>query len=243
VREIIDLFAARALILNSAIIREIMAISANRVPLLESLDWLAVRRHYDVRIAVHKELLELHRKGASAKFAALAVGVSDGDGNYSSAEHGLGPKILALNLNAERRVFDLASHFIALTDARDVPALIKQAHLQYLRIAVGSEISCMVNPSVCWVANTRTIWAHLVIKHGYDVARAAAELSAYRDDDATSEMAYAAWTDIHGKLDVALTHIAKIGKECAQRAGVEPGSIVYIWADAIASHMYGAYHD
>ena len=81
---------------------------------------------------------------------------------------------------------------MALAEACDVPTLIKQARLQYLRIGVGSEISCMVNPSVCWVANTRTIWTHLVIKHGYDVAKAEAELAAYRDDDATSEMAYAA---------------------------------------------------
>lgn len=220
-----------------------MAVAATRVPLLESLDWTAVRQHYDVRIDVHKELLKLHKKVAVPKFAELALGISDADGNYSSAEHGLGPKVLGMNLRAEQRVFDLAGEFMALTEARDVPALIKQARLQYLRIGVGSEISCMINPGVCWVANTRTIWTHLVIKHGYDVAKAETELAAYRDDDATSEMAYAAWTEIHGKLDVALTHIAKIGQERASKAGVTPGSIVYIWADAIASHMYGTYHD
>jgi hypothetical protein len=67
--------------------------------------------------------------------------------------------------------------------------LIKRARLKYLQIGVGSEISCMVN-GVCRVANTRTIWTHLVIKHGYDVAKADEELELYREADVTSEMAY-----------------------------------------------------
>jgi len=46
----------------------------------------------------------------------------------------------------------------------------------------------MVNPPVCWVANTRTIWTHLVIKHADSIAKADEELKLYREADVTSEI-------------------------------------------------------
>ena len=90
-----------------------------------------------------------------------------------------GPKILTENINAERRVGDLAEKFIALRTAARF-RLIRGAQLQYLQIGVGSEASCMLNPEVCWVANTRTIWTHLVIKHADDFAKANEELKLYQ---------------------------------------------------------------
>jgi len=210
---------------------------------LDSINWADVRRDYDVRVHVHTDLQRFRQQNAIDKFTDLALGINDSDGNYSAAEHGLGPKVLAFNANASQRVFDLAGQFVSLTDALPVPDLIRRAQLKYLQIGVGSEISCMVNPEVCWVANTRTIWTHLVIKHGYDVAKADEELKLYREADVASEMAYEAWAEIHAKLDVALTHVAKLGRERAKSANVAPGNIIYIWADAIASHLYGSYHD
>src|SRR2546426_5783977 len=106
------------------------------------------------------------------RFARLVLGVSDPAGNYSAAEHGIGPRVLGGNRNAEQRVFDLADKFIGLSKAREVPVLIRQAGLKYLGISVGSEASCMLNPRVCWVANTRTAWAHLLVKHNDNVAKA-----------------------------------------------------------------------
>jgi len=100
----------------------------------------------------------------------------------------------------------------------------------------------MVNPNVCWVANTRTIWTHLVIKHADNVAKADEELSLYRQADTTSEMEYSSWSAIHAELDVALTRVAEIGGSLARKAGVIQGDISYLWADAIASYLYGAYH-
>jgi hypothetical protein len=179
------------------------------------------------------------------QFANLALGISDADGNYSAAEHHLGPKILypPYNLNAEQRVFELAGKFSTLKDARTVPDLIEQAQLSYLKIGVGSEISCMVNPQVCWVANTRTIWTHLVIKHNDNIQTADEHLQLYREADITSEMDYQMWSAIHAELRVALTRIAEDGQAKAQKKNVIPGSITYIWADAIASAFYGTYHD
>jgi len=213
--------------------------------ILDVLDWAAVRQHYDDRVNVSKRLKKFLEQNSVVPFANLAVGNSDPDANYSAAEHHLGPKILypPHNPNAEQRVLDLAGQFSNLKDARAVPDLIMQAHLNYLKIGVGSEISCMVNPEVCWVANTRTIWTHLVIKHNDNVKIADEHLKLYRESDVTSEMDYQMWAAIHAELRVALTRIAEDGQAKAQKKKVPPGSITYIWADAIASALYGEYHD
>jgi hypothetical protein len=180
--------------------------------ILNLVDWAAVRRHYDERIKVHSLLRELHKEGSTLKFTNLALGISDPTGNYSAVEHGLGPKILGTNINAEKQVFNLADKFLTLNSARIVPEMVKAANLKYLQIGVGSEVSCMINPKVCWVANTRTIWAHLVIKHADNVGKANDELRLYREADVTSKMAYENWSAIHAELDVALTRNCRDGR-------------------------------
>ena len=61
--------------------------------ILDSVDWAAVRRHYDDRVSVSRTLVQLYNQKSVKQFADLALGISDLDGNYSAAEHGLGPKI------------------------------------------------------------------------------------------------------------------------------------------------------
>ena len=214
--------------------------------ILDLVHWAEVRQHYDVRVRVSNTLVELYKQHSVDQFAELALGLSeDGVGNYSAAEHHLGPKILNpdYNRNAKQNVFNLAGEFISLTDARSVPKLIADANLKYLKIGVGSEISCMVNPKVCWVANTRTIWTHLVIMHNDSIQKADEHLKLYREADGSSEMEYQTWKVIHAELRVALTRIAEDGQATAKRKNVVPGSITYIWADAIASALYDKYHD
>jgi len=157
---------------------------------LDFLDWSNVRAHYDARVQVHKRLLHLLDGALLDQFARLLLGIADPTGNYSAAEHGLGPKILATNGNAVNRLAALATSFRTLAKPRDVPKVIRAAGLSYLAIGVGSEASCMVNPTTCWVANTRSIWTHLVIKHADDFAKADEELKLYRTADPSSEMDY-----------------------------------------------------
>jgi hypothetical protein len=172
----------------------------------------------------------------------FGLGISNAAGNFSAEEHALGPKILTENVNAERRVGDLAEKFIALKAAREVPRLIRGAQLRYLQIGVGSEASCMVNPEVCWVANTRTIWTHLVIKHADDFDKANEELKLYRNADVSSEMAYQMWAHIHQEFAASMTRIAEEGERLANRAKVAAGEIKYLWADAIANALYDDHH-
>lgn len=208
---------------------------------LDTVTWSAVRSHYDERLRIHGELLALREHGNTRQFVRLLFGISDPAGNYSAEEHALGPKILAENINAEQRIADLADKFLSLKAGRDVPRLIRGAQLHYLQIGVGSEASCMLNPRICWVANTRTIWTHLVIKHS-NFEKANEELKLYRNADVTSEMAYHMWADIHHKMVDNMTKIAEEGERLARRVNVEPGEIKFLWADAIANALYGDNH-
>jgi hypothetical protein len=209
--------------------------------ILQSLNWTEVRGHYDARLCVHQNLLALYKEHRFGEFAQLLLGISNPAGNYSAEEHGLGPRILANNFNGQQRVFALAGAFINLNTARNVPTLIRQAALRHLGIGVGSEASCMLNPEVCWIANTRTVWAHLLVKHNDNVTKAEQELRLYRDGDESSEMVYAKWADIHAVLEVALTRLGEDGQKQASAASLEPGTITYLWADAIAAYLYTEY--
>jgi hypothetical protein len=209
---------------------------------LSELCWADVRAHYDRRVDVHQKLLRLHDAGPSEEFSRLLLGVSNASGNYSAAEHHLGPKILAENPDVHRRLHTLASELRKLTSARSVPSVIRAAGLSYLAIGVGSEASCLMNPRVCWVANTRSIWTHLVQKHQDCVGKADEELKLYRESDAASEMAYRMWAAIHGQLERSLTRVAERGAASALLEDVEPGEITFLWSDAISSALYAAHH-
>jgi len=100
----------------------------------------------------------------------------------------------------------------------------------------------MLNPKVCWVANTRTIWAYLVVKHADNIDKANQELRLYWDDDTTSEMTYRIWVELHTLLAVSMMRLAEEGEKIARKAGVKSGKIKYLWADAIANALYEKHH-
>lgn len=210
------------------------------------LDWPEVLDHYERRVKIHRKILSLFDRPSPLGFAELLLGISDRRGNYSAAEHNLGPMILASNgrgaEEAANRVHDLAGEFLAVKSPHDVPRLIQNAGLQYLKIGVGSEASCMMNPQRCWVANTRTVWTHLLIKHDDDINKANEALKYYRDDDPVSEMSYAIWEAIHRELDTAMTRIAERAEKASNSHAVRPGPIKYLWADAVADALYGVHH-
>lgn len=99
-----------------------------------------------------------------------------------------------------------------------------------------------MNPDICWVANTRSIWTHLVIKHADNFAKADEELKLYRDNEKSSEMAYQIWAQIHSLLETSMTRVSKEGAGLANAEGVEPGALRFLWADAIASALYAEHH-
>ena len=211
--------------------------------ILDILNWANALEHYESRMKVHKQLGILHERRQTIQFAKLLVGISDDHGNYSAREHGLGPLILSQNPNAAKRLFNVAETLYAVKNANDVPDIIRMAGLKYFQIGVGSEASCMLNPQVCWIANTRSIWTHLVFKHKGDFGRANEELKLYRDEDETSEMAYRKWAAIHRAMNANLTEIVEQGSQFAKNASVKSGKVKYLWADAIANALYAYHHE
>jgi hypothetical protein len=208
---------------------------------LNSLDWNEVESHFRNRVKVSGELLRLHDDRKISAFAELAIGSTDNAGNYSAAEHPILRPRIGENLNWRGRVYDLTTKFRALTSANDVPDLITNAKLNYLQIGVGSEISCMVKPDVCWVCNVRTIWLHLAWTKG--PGKAEEELRLYREGASDVQMAYMRWADVyHPLLRDTLIEVAAEGKTHAQPQGITASDNVFLWADAIASYAYGRYH-
>lgn len=210
---------------------------------LSVLDWREVRRHYDSREDAHRQLMKLYARSRQKEFVDLALGISDKAGNYSASDHTLGPQIRRDNRDADQRVFELAGQLMHLADGIGAPILIHQAGLKRLKIGVGSELSCMVNPTVCWVANTRTIWTHLVFKHRGSIRKANQELALYREEDESSERAYRRWTALHGEVVATLKIVAEDGAQRAEENRVKPGGIPFIWADAICGSLYAHHHD
>lgn len=96
----------------------------------------------------------------------------------------------------------------------------------------------MMNPKVCWVANSRTIWAHLLVKHKNNYGNADDELSLYRDSDATSEMAYQIWVAIHQTMEPDMARLAALGDQETRARCIQPGALKYLWADAVANALY-----
>lgn len=210
---------------------------------LASLDWRTIREHYDTRVQTHQKLLELYKNKKSLGFVELLLGISDASGNYSAAEHGIGPKIMAGNSNVEQRLLEVVKQFLALSNAHEVPPIIHAARIKYFQIGVRSEVSCMVNPHFCWIANVRTIWTHLVYKHDDNFLKADQELGLYRESDVASEMTYQMWRALHAELAGTITRISEQGTKLSKESGVFPGSIRYLWADAIANHLYEDHHE
>ena len=209
--------------------------------ILQELDWAEINAHYRSRVKETKNLRDLYEAKKVSGFAELALGMTTPSGNYSAAEHGLGPKIFESNPNPKGRIYTLAGKFILLKNASTVPKLIREENLKYLRIGVGSELSCMMNPTICWVCNKRTIWLYLVQTQGLGKANEALQLFNEHDDD--SPMAYESWQDAyHPELGPELKRVAEEGAKVAASRGVVPGDVPYLWADAIASNAFDFYH-
>ncbi len=201
------------------------------------IDLHEVRLHYNPREEVSRKLKSLHSNDSKEKYVELAIGVSDKVGNYSAYEHQLGPKILYNN--SIDSVFNF-SKLIAEEDlnVRALPRLIREANLPFLKIGVGSEMACLLQPDKFWVGNVRTIYSHLIIKHEGDWEKADEELELYRIDDANSEMHYRIWQDIYTSMKSSLDIIYKISVNWAEEQDVKVGKNKYLWIDAFCNALY-----
>ena len=205
--------------------------------LLAQISMAQVLNHYKMRFLIHERMTDLLEGGAVAEFAKLALGISDRMANYSAYEHGLGKRVLARSERAEA-VFNLALALFNCRSANDVPPIIMKYNIPFLKISVGSEIAMLLRPDDFWVANVRTVWAYLLIKHAYDFELANEELELYRDGERSSKMNYEIWGELHRLLETSQIHLHDLGVKEAQRQGAAVGDMRFLWADAIANEVY-----
>ena len=129
---------------------------------LNDMDMAEVRDHYLMRERLHRRLRQLFEAGDLHEYVRLALGITEGPGNYSASEHVMGPRILAAT-GAEQDVFDLATAIEACVAVNRLPTVIYERNIANLKISVGSEMAMMLRPDVFWVGNKRTIWSHLLV--------------------------------------------------------------------------------
>lgn len=194
--------------------------------------------HDNKRRKISKRLRDLLQKEQQKEYIDLALGLKDPYGNYSAVEHGLGEKILERSSIAT--VFSLAKKIESVDDSVHMLQLVYTANIPYLKVGVGSEMAMLLKPEVHWVANTRSIWAHLLIKHN-SVANANEELSLYRAGSSESEMNYRIWTALHASMKENFLETADAAKKLAEKQGFKILNDNYIWADSIANALYEKY--
>src|SRR4051812_19931941 len=120
---------------------------------LSDLDMGAVRNHYLLRERTHHRLRRLYDAENVREFVRLALGMTEPAGNYSAAEHVIGPKILAASACSEQAVFDLATAIENCPTVNHLPSVIYERSITHLKISVGSEIAMMLKPDIHWVGN------------------------------------------------------------------------------------------
>lgn len=204
---------------------------------LEALDIREVRSHYFARKAVSKQLREIvDDEGHRDRFLDLALGISNFRGNYSASDHQLGDKILYFT--SADGVYTLARRIGECATPGEMLDAIYKANVPFLKIGVGSEIAMMLRPKRFWVANTRSIWANLLIKHGFNYKDTNNELRLYRDQETTSKMDYQLWAQIYPEIKKNFAELGRLADLAAEKQGVKTGRLRYIWFDAIASALY-----
>ncbi len=204
--------------------------------LLTSLSMKNVYDHYRQREKIHNELLALLERRDIESFVRLAVGVSDPHANYSASEYGGG--VLILQRNSAQAVVGRAESLYHCTNSKFIPDIIYRHAISYLKISVGSEIAMMLRPYDHWVANTRTTWAYLLIKHAYNLKLANEELLLYKDGERDSEMDYALWSDMHRLLETSQIHLHDLSITEAEKQNIPVGQLRFLWSDAIANELY-----
>ena len=207
--------------------------------MIENLDMYEVRGHYDTRFECHRQLSALLKTGKAADYLDIALGITEPFGNFSAREHGLGPQILSANRPAS--IIKLATSFLNEADPYKMVSSIYEANIKFLKVSVGSEMAMMLKPSSFWVANVRTVWTHLLFKHGYDLGKANEELTLYRSQEMPSEMEYKMWKEIYRLMKPSIVNVCEKGSAVSGKQGAEPGPLPYMWFDAIANALYDKY--
>ncbi|MGH8013623.1 MAG: hypothetical protein ACREQ4_14095 [Candidatus Binataceae bacterium] len=146
----------------------------------------------------------------------------------------MGPRILGENPDATERIINLAREFRELRSGEDVDEALDRAATANVGIAVGSEMTCLMNPTARWITNRRTVWVYYLLRNDGNYRSA---------NEATKISAEQGWSGFHLEVRQTLLNLAAAGDIVARGYGVTPGELTYLWADAIANEMYERYYN
>lgn len=200
--------------------------------LFERVDFKAVASHYAQRLSTHGHIVDLYRRGKAGPYAVAALGMTDPTGNFSAWEHDLGARILRRASPA--RILDFARTLASLPSGNDLPAAVRAADIDWLKISAASEMAAMLDPVRFWVTNIRTVWSHRVVEQNWNIATANEEIKLYRDYERDAAMEYTMWSGLHKEVGPSLLKLAAKSAPYVKKPGEHP----YMWGDAISDWLY-----
>ena len=202
---------------------------------LQKMDAKEVAEIYSRRFQIHRKLRRLFETESVEDFVNLALGISDSTGNYSATEHPIQMGRLILSETQPSDVFELAQK-LDQVDKKHLPITIEKEGIRNLKISIGSEMAMMLRPNELWVGNKRTYWASLLVEHG-NHKKANDQLELYYDRE--GEMPYEIWTYLYLRAEEQLRDLGRAAGEVATESGIEPGARIFLWADAVATNLFG----
>jgi hypothetical protein len=211
---------------------------------LSKLDTDEVLRHYEKRSLFSQRLnvcFQQHNQKPQfieKKFIELALGLADPVGNDAAVRCKLGEKITRVP-DAASRLFRLAKRIHdERPKAQALVQVINEEHIQYVNIAVGSEMAMMLCPDDYWATNLSIIWAYEYAKRNCTSDYANKMLTKYLDTlndryrgPSVSKHYCTAWDILYPKLKLNLDKIGEVPKE-------PPGSLRNVWNDAVATVLF-----
>jgi hypothetical protein len=195
-----------------------------------------IKATFAERESIRNQLLKYFQESNIKGFVRLVLGIDDPNANYSASEHGLGNRILS-EVSPDT-VYGFTQDLIECDTPHSLLANIYNANIPYLKISVGTEMAMMMRPELFWVANTRSVWAHLLVKHEYDYSKADQELALYRDQENTSEMGYMIWRDIYPTMNTNLRELGRKANEQSESEGYGAIGDAYLFCDTVANWLY-----
>jgi hypothetical protein len=89
----------------------------------------------------------------------------------------------------------------------------------------------MLRPEDCWVTNGPTLYAYFLVENNGNTATANEVLSLYESN-------YDMWRDLHPDIGPSLRRLGQMGSDVSSNQSIAPGSVTYLWADAISDGLY-----
>ena len=199
-----------------------------------------VINHFNERVFTHNQLCRLLEINDIQKFVDVAIGIdkSISNGNYSASEHSLGERIIGSNYDVYNRIFSFAQEIYRSQHRLNVPKIIRELGLLYLKISVGSEIATMLKPNMYWVANIRTLWTQAYINNNFSINSANEYIRLFRQQPNPQDIRddYNMWAALYPTLENSLREISRIGNDFAGESA--PSDNIFLWADAICSELF-----